>query len=90
MHEEEGFKTKSDRKSSNFIFQWTKPMCQNIMLGIRQSCLQFPKTKDINSCLKQHRKQFPMGTRKIDFKVPWGCANKGQISSSAIISTVLL
>ena len=44
-------KTKSDRRWSNFRFQWTK-ICTRVILNIFQSFLHFFKAKYINNCLK--------------------------------------
>ena len=45
------FKKKSDRKSSNFRFYWTK-ICTRVILSILQSFLHFFKAKYINNCQK--------------------------------------
>lgn len=52
----------TDRKSSNFSFQWTKTLQQNNFKYITPF-LNFLKAEDINSCPKQRQK--PMETLKL-------------------------
>lgn len=60
-------KTKSDKRSGNFSFWWTKTLYQNSFKDITV-LLHSQKPKNINSCLKEHQKQFPLGSRESKFQ----------------------